>query len=76
MNLIIVIPKKRYGKKKMKQRHAWSESLRRPHDADRRAARGVLQVAWHTSLCSYNEGCNSRSRQHWLWLQLHHRGAG
>ena len=26
--------------------------------------------------CSYDEGCNGRSRQHRLWLQHHHRGAG
>ena len=52
------------------------ERLCRPHAADRETARGVLQVLRHTSRCSYDEGCNSRSRQHWLWLQHHHRGAG
>ena len=60
----------------MKHCHAWSESLRRLHDADRETARGVLQVLRHTSRCSYDEGCNGRPRQHGLWLQHHHRGAG
>ena len=61
-------PKETIWQEKMKQRHVWSESLRRLHDADRETTRGVLQVAWYTSRCSYDEGCNSRSRQHRLWL--------
>jgi hypothetical protein len=69
-------PKETIWQEKMKQRHVWSESLRRLHDADRETTRGVLQVAWYTSRCSCDEGCNSRSRQHRLWLQHHHRGAG
>ena len=64
------------ARKKMKHCHAWSESLRRLHDADRETTRGVLQVAWYTSRCSYDERCNCRSWQHRLWLQHHHRGAG
>ena len=67
-------PKETIWQEKVKQRHVWSESLRRSHDADREAARGVLPQAGHTSRCSYDEGRNSRSRQHRLWLQLHHRG--
>ena len=61
-------PKETIWQEKMKQRHVWSESLCRSHDADRETARGVLQVLRHTSWCSYDEGCNSLSRQHQLWL--------
>ena len=58
------------------RRHGWAERLPDAYDANRKTMRGLLPQAGHTTRCSYNEGCNGRSRQHRLWLQHHHRRAG
>lgn len=44
------------------QRYGRSERLCRPHDADRKAAWGVLQTARHTAGSADDEGCNCSSR--------------
>lgn len=48
----------------------------RPHDADRKAAWGVLQAARHTAGSADDEGCNCRSKQYRYWLQQHHYRPG
>ena len=60
----------------MKQCHVWSESLRCPHDADRKTTRGLLPQAGHAAGSAHDEGRDCRAREHARGLQHHHQGVG